>query len=60
MVTAAKAREAIQIELTQLREQPGEQPFTEHRLEQARTLFEEVSLPPDFLEFLTLPAYDLL
>jgi malate synthase len=60
MVTAAKAREAIQIEMTHLREQPGEKPFTKHRLEQARTLFEEVALPPDFLEFLTLPAYELL
>jgi malate synthase len=60
MVTAAKTREAIQIEMTHLREQPGEQPFTKHRLEQARTLFEEVALPPDFVEFLTLPAYELL
>jgi malate synthase len=59
-VTAAKAREAIHIEMTHLREQPGEKPFTRHRLEQARTLFEEVALPPDFLEFLTLPAYELL
>ena len=60
MVTAAKAREAIQIEMTHLREQQGEKPFTRHRLEQARTLFEEVALPPGFLEFLTLPAYELL
>ncbi len=60
MVTAAKAREAIQIEMTHLRDQPGEKPFTRHRLEQARTLFEEVALPPGFLEFLTLPAYELL
>jgi malate synthase len=60
VVTAAKAREAIQIEMTHLREQPGGQPFTKHRLEQARTLFEEVALPPDFLEFLTLAGYDLL
>jgi len=60
MVTAAKAREAIQIEMTHLRAQPGEHPFSKHRLEQARTLFEEVALPPDFLDFLTLPAYELL
>ncbi|HEU5225986.1 MAG TPA: malate synthase A [Actinomycetota bacterium] len=59
-VTAAKAREAIQIEMTHLRERPGERPFTRHRLEQARTLFEEVALPPDFLDFFTLPAYELL
>jgi malate synthase len=60
IVTASKAREAIQIEMTHLREQPGEKPFAKRRLEQARTLFEEVALPPDFVEFLTLPAYDLL
>jgi malate synthase len=60
IVTAAKAREAIQIEMTHLREQPGEKPFAKRRLEQARTLFEEVALPPDFVEFLTLPAYDVL
>jgi malate synthase len=60
IVTAAKAREAIQIEMTHLREQPGDRPFARRRLEQARTLFEEVALPPDFVEFLTLPAYELL
>ena len=60
IVTAAKAREAIQIEMTHLREQLGENPFAERRLEQARTLFEGVALPPDFVEFLTLPAYELL
>ena len=46
--------------MTHLREQPGEKPFAKRRLEQARTLFEEVALPPDFVEFLTLPAYELL
>jgi malate synthase len=30
------------------------------RLDEARKVFETVSLPPDFVEFLTLPAYDLL
>jgi malate synthase len=60
IVTAEKAREAIQIEMTHLRERPGQKPFAKRRLEQARTLFEEVALPPDFVEFLTLPAYELL
>jgi malate synthase len=60
IVTAAKAREAIQIEMTHLRAELGAGPSAKRRLEQARTLFEEVALPPDFVEFLTLPAYDLL
>jgi malate synthase len=30
------------------------------RLSEAREVFEAVALPPDFTEFLTLPAYDLL
>ncbi|HJS26099.1 MAG TPA: malate synthase A [Actinomycetota bacterium] len=30
------------------------------RLTEARGVFEAVALPPDFVEFLTLPAYDLL
>jgi malate synthase len=29
----------------------------EHRLEQARTIFEEVALADDYVDFLTLPAY---
>jgi malate synthase len=30
----------------------------EHRLEQARTIFEEVALADDYVDFLTLPAYE--
>jgi malate synthase len=30
------------------------------RLDQARTLFAQVALAPDFADFLTIPAYDLL
>jgi malate synthase len=59
-VTVATAREAIETEMAALRSELGEGPFAEHRFEDARTLFEEVALPPDFVEFLTLPAYDLL
>ncbi|NYI80739.1 malate synthase A [Nocardioides panzhihuensis] len=32
----------------------------EHRLQEARTIFEEVALADDYLDFLTLPAYDLV
>jgi malate synthase len=59
-VTAAMAREAIETEMADLRSELGEGPFAEHRFEEARTLLEEVALSEDFVEFLTLPAYDLL
>ncbi len=29
-------------------------------LDQARAVFEDVAFPPDFVEFLTIPAYELL
>ena len=29
-------------------------------LEEARSMFEQVAFPPGFVEFLTLPAYELL
>jgi malate synthase len=59
-VTEAVAREAIEAEIGALREQLGVEAFAEYRFEEARILFEQVALAPDFVEFLTLPAYDLL
>jgi malate synthase len=59
-VTAEMARDAIDAEIAALREALGEEVFAGSRVEQARTLFERVALPPDFVEFLTLPAYELL
>jgi malate synthase len=54
------AREAIEVETGSLRSELGDVGFAEHRFEEARTLFEQVALSEDFVEFLTLPAYDLL
>jgi malate synthase len=34
--------------------------YSEGRPEVSRQLFEQVALSDDFVEFLTLPAYDLL
>jgi malate synthase len=59
-VTAEVAHAAITTELEDLRERLGSAEFDEPRFEQARTVFERVALSPDFVEFLTLPAYELL
>jgi malate synthase len=59
-VTAEMARAAIATELEDLRERLGRAAFDEPRFEQARSVFERVALSPDYVEFLTLPAYDLL
>jgi malate synthase len=59
-VTAEVAQAAITTELEDLRERLGSAEFDEPRFEQARTVFERVALSPDFVEFLTLPAYELL
>jgi malate synthase len=60
VITEAMARSAIDAEIATLREQMGETAFGESRFEEARALFERVALAPEFVEFLTLPAYELL
>ena len=59
-VTAELARAAIATELEDLRERLGSAAFDELRFEEARMVFERVALAPGFVEFLTLPAYELL
>ena len=59
-VTADSARSTIETEIASLGEEIGEASYAERRLDEARAIFERVALPPDFVEFLTLPAYDLL
>ncbi|MER7556656.1 malate synthase A [Nocardioides sp. NPDC126508] len=54
-VTAELVRQVLDEEMAKLLGAAGE---TEHRLEQARTIFEEVALADDYIDFLTLPAYD--
>jgi malate synthase len=54
------ARAAIATEMASLRRQLGEASFDERRFDEARSVFERVALSPAFVEFLTLPAYDLL
>jgi malate synthase len=50
----------IETEIASLREELGDGSYAELRFDEARAVFEEVALAPGFVEFLTLPAYELL
>jgi malate synthase len=56
-VTRELVRQVEDEELARLREDLGNQAFSAGRFEEAREIFEEVALSPQFVEFLTLPAY---
>jgi malate synthase len=53
-------REVINEELQSLRETFGDEIYDKSRADEARAIFELVALGDDFVEFLTLPAYDYL
>src|SRR5512133_1687613 len=53
-------RVVIDEELDLLREQFGDEVYDRSRAAEAREIFEQVALGEDFVEFLTLPAYDYL
>jgi malate synthase len=55
-----RVRAVIDKELERLRAEFGEEVFAKSRAGDARELFEQVALGDDFIEFLTLPAYDYL
>jgi malate synthase len=59
-VTEELVRSVIDEELGKIRDALGEQTYTEGRWEQAREVFEQVALADDFVDFLTLPAYQLI
>jgi malate synthase len=50
----------LQEELDKIREALGGEAFARGRFEEARRLFEQVALADDFVEFLTIPAYEVL
>jgi malate synthase len=56
-VTPDLVRQVENEELARLREDLGNQAFAAGRFDEAREIFEEVALSPQFVEFLTLPAY---
>jgi malate synthase len=54
------ARKVIDEELSSLRQTFGDEVYGKSRADEAREIFELVALDDDFVEFLTLPAYDYL
>jgi malate synthase len=59
-VTKELVRRVADEEMASLREQVGEEAWAASRADEARELFEQVALADDFIEFLTLPAYEHL
>jgi malate synthase len=60
-VTADLVRQTATEELEKIREQVGDDFFyNEGRPDQSRALFEQVALADEFIEFLTIPAYEQL
>jgi malate synthase len=57
-ITADLVRQVQAEELDKLKEAVGAQAFEQGRFQQAAALFEQVALSPEFIEFLTLPAYE--
>jgi malate synthase len=58
LVTPEMVRTIARQELGRMREEFGDDFFTEGRFQEAADLFEEVALAETFPEFLTLPAYE--
>jgi malate synthase len=59
-VTAALVRQVLDEETAKIREHVGEETWTAGRPAETREIFDRVALSPELIEFLTLPAYDLL
>ncbi len=50
----------ISEELEKIKQTVGEETFEKGRWQEARDVFESVALADDYVEFLTLPAYELI
>jgi malate synthase len=59
-VTVDGVRRIVDEELAALRQEIGPEAYAEGRFEEARSLFERVALADDFVDFLTLPAYETI
>lgn len=60
VVTAAMVRAIADDEMAAISEAVGAEAFQAGRYDEARVLFETVALSPDFTDFLTLSAYELI
>jgi malate synthase len=56
----ARVRDVVGEELAALRAALGDESYGAGRFDDARELFEQVALADEFVEFLTLPAYERL
>jgi malate synthase len=59
-VTPELVRRVVDEELAAIRAELGDEAFEAGRFDAARELFEQVALADDFVEFLTLPAYETI
>jgi malate synthase len=59
VVTADLVRRIAEEEVTAIRAELGEDAYRQSRFEDARAVFEQVALADEFVDFLTLPAYDV-
>lgn len=59
-ITPELVASVLHQELADLRASLGEEAYTHSRFDAAGELFLSISTAPDFVDFLTLPAYDLL
>ena len=53
-------RRVIEEELEKIRQAVGDEGYSRGRADEARAIFEQLTLGEDFVEFLTLPAYEYL
>ncbi|MGH9024146.1 MAG: malate synthase A, partial [Acidimicrobiia bacterium] len=53
-------RQVAKQEVERLGRELGEEGFATYRVREAQALFDEVALGDEFVEFLTLPAYEVL
>ena len=60
IVTADLVRREIANQMVVIADELGSEAFAELPFEEARRVFEQVTLASEFVEFLTLPAYELL
>jgi malate synthase len=59
-LTVERFRTVLAEEMDRIRLEVGDARFTGGRFEEARALFERMSTQAEFVEFITLPAYELL
>jgi malate synthase len=58
VVTAELVRRIEDEELATIRSELGDEAYKSGRFDEARELFEQVALAPDYVDFLTIPAYE--